>query len=82
MHIHVLAFFDTVVFLKQTTLSQRGKKYLKMELRFNIKLDFKLFYCNRRNFRKRFSFVYFALLAENTKSTCTYTSVSCTAVAV
>ena len=44
-------------------------------------------YCNRRNFRMRFNFVYFVLLAESTKISsirkrCTYTSVCETALAV
>ena len=44
-------------------------------------------YCNRTNFRTRFNFVYFVLLAESTKFSSirkpyTYTSVSDTTVAV
>ena len=44
-------------------------------------------YCNRRNFRMRFNFVYFVLLAESTKFSsirkpCPYTNVCDTAVAV
>ena len=44
-------------------------------------------YCNRTNFRTRFNFVYFVLLAESTKFSSirkpyTYTSVSDTALAV
>ena len=46
-----------------------------------------LVYCNRTNFRTRFNFVYFVLLAESTKFSSvrkpyTYTSVSDTTVAV
>ena len=54
----------------------------------NRKLSFAtLWYCNRRNFRTRFNFVYFVLLAESTKFSsiwkpCTYTSAWDTTVAV